>query len=247
MKQALVEFVVFGYQYFYRFFYNLSIEQIYRKDENAAKTAHIFGSGASAIQTKTLLNSDAVTIGCNLTLALLPRWNIGFVERLEDNSFGHVQMQALMERDFGKLILKNTYPFRLNKTRRNLRVLNSKHDLSLLKECQVVAQRNDIEHIVDQVMDQSVMRQYASSVLTMIMYAVRSGFKRIIIHGVDFGGDSFYDKEPFKKYSFKVSPNTIKSKHQTDEYVVPFSEVLTEVIERLKKDGIVVQFAKELL
>lgn len=215
------------------------------------RTAHIFGSGASAIDTKTLLNKDSDTFGCNLTLALLPRWKAGFVERLQDDQYGRVQMEVLMNREFCELILKNNYPFRENKTKDNIQLLLKKHlKLSVLRECQILSQeeREHIEQILTYVLDEKTcfITQYASSILTMIIYAVRRGYTKIVLHGVDHGGACFYDYEPFKRY--KLEDRKVDGiLHQTDDYTVPFSAVLEQTVSRLANRGVVVKYAKELL
>lgn len=218
--------------------------------ENITKEAHIFGSGASVLNTMTLLNANSVTFGCNITLALLPKWNYGFVERLEKNPFGEMQMQVLMDREFEYLILKNTYPLKFNKTIKHLDKVKKNHNVCLLRECQILSNRNDVKHILAMVMDDTsmVMRQYASSVLTMILFAVRLGLKKIIIHGVDFGGACFYNQEPYMDYNFEsASRQEANIKHQTDSYDIPFAVILERVIQLLHERGIQVQHAKELL
>ena len=217
--------------------------------EHQGKVAHIFGSGASAIDTKVLLNRDTHAFGCNLTLGLLPSWHVGFIERLENDPFGKQQMEILMDREFSALILKNNYPLKENKTEKNIQLLQTKHrNLSVLKECQIIGKRDNLDRILKYVLDEKteVITQYASSILTMIVYAIKCGYRNIVLHGVDHGGACFYDYEPFKKYKFGVTKR-IDMQHQTDGYTVPFSSVLEQSIIRLASVGITIKYAKELL
>lgn len=219
------------------------------RDYQQDKEAHIFGSGASAIETKVLLNENTDTFGCNLTLAILPSWHVGFIERIEQDPFGKQQMEILMDREFSELILKNNYPFRGNKTEKNIQLLQEKHQcLSVLKECQVIGRRDNLDRILETILDEksAVITQYASSILTMIIYTVKRGYRQIVLHGVDHGGACFYDHEPFKKYKLDSQKRNDKQ-HQTDDYTVPFSEVLEQTIVRLAETGISVKYAKEML
>lgn len=248
MLQSLVEQLTLGYQSILRKTFNLS-EAIPVKDmEYIDRKVHIFGSGASAIDTMHIVDEKDLTMGCNITLALLEKWDFGFVERLEANEFGRLQMQVLMERKFGILLLKNNYPTSFNKKPKNIKLLKSKHEISLLRECQVISGRNDIDHLVELILDDSnnVLRQYASSILTMMIFAQRMGIKKMVLHGVDFGGVCFYERHPFTQFNFRKFQDSKTVIHQTDSYNIPFSLVLKSVIDKMKKDGITVVHAREI-
>lgn len=248
-KQTIIELIVLAYQHFFRIKHDIPFLPDKGRGPLSQVNAHIFGSGATAIETRVLLNEQSITLGCNLTLALLPHWHYGFVERLEDNAFGIMQMDVLRSRTFDNLVLKNTYPLKKNKISSNIQILKKEHGVSLLKECQVVSNRDDVDHILSSLLSTKygLTRQYASSVLTMILYAVRLGVRDIILHGVDFGGPCFYDLEPYTQYQPKSNQSPILGSHQTDDYVITFSEILDKVTELLANDGVKVRHAKDIL
>lgn len=45
--------------------------------------------------------------------------------------------------------------------------------------------------------DSEYIRQYSSTALTLIKYAKDIGFKKIVLHGIDFGGKYFFEAEDF--------------------------------------------------
>jgi hypothetical protein len=212
-------------------------------------SAHVFGSGSSAIETRKLIDDKSHTFGCNLTLALLPKWDYGFVERLQDDRYGKMQMDILLAREFSKVIIKNNYPHKCNKNRSNIKLLlDEELPVFILMESQLIGEKNNLATIVSLILDNkaSYITQYASSILTMIIFAVRSGYTEIVLHGVDFGGKSFYDSDEFSMYQY-ITHNASTAVHQTDTYTVPFRAVLDEVILRLGNKGINVMYAKDLI
>lgn len=247
-KQTIVESLISVYQSYYARTNGIPFLSNEAHKNDVASDAHIFGSGASAIETQAILTKNSVVYGCNLTLALLPSWHYGFVERLEDNVFGELQMKILSERKIDKLVLKNTYPFKSNKTKKNIQTLKRRHSVYLLKECQIVSKRDDIEHIVSLLSTNKhdVTRQYASSILTMVFHAVKSGYKNITLHGVDFGGANFYDIKPYVQYRPTVIPSN-NARHQTEGYAVTFSEILNRITLLMRNDGVQIRHAKDIV
>ena len=56
--------------------------------------------------------------------------------------------------------------------------------------------------------DEDYFRESCSSVITAIIFAKYLGFKKIVLHGIDFHGDYFFDQVNYvKKYSELIPPH----------------------------------------
>lgn len=246
LRQYLIDVFIFIYQFLFSFRFGVK-RYVHKKSRFKNNRVHVFGSGFSAIKTREIILKDDITIGCNLSLALLPSWDFGFVERLEDDDFGLVQLSVLLNCEFGLLLLKNNYPMKHRKSFKLVRLLVDKYNMFILHESQFFSKNNSLDYILPRVADRDyfVMMQYASSIVTMIMFAVRNGCKDIVLHGVDFGGRCFYDTAEFD--SFKPQVQSTSMLHQTESYMVPFSVLFDSLKDELAKDSINIRFAKDLL
>lgn len=91
--------------------------------------------------------------------------------------------------------------------------------------------------------DPIYLRQYKSTVISSIAFAKNIGFKNIVIHGLDFGGQYFYELDNFpeekKKY---IPPETSLSRgkkvHQTAGSVCGTNDVLAHIRDILYKQDI---------
>ncbi len=164
---------------------------------------HVIGSGWSLNETSKFISDDDFVIGFNQAAISGIRFDLYFVE------FGSQQELEISEKQF-KLIKE---------------VVSEQTDLIFFKN--VWARRNNLDYIrknwanhVHYIQDiptncynprflrQSLdiflkddpifMRQYSSTALTMIKLGKDLGFKKIILHGVDFGGEYFFDTTDFE-------------------------------------------------
>jgi hypothetical protein len=72
--------------------------------------------------------------------------------------------------------------------------------------------------------------QYKSSAITAIIIAKNSGFKKIVIHGVDFGGKYFYDADNYLHLNkYKPPEQKIYSYYQNTDDGITHPTAATEV------------------
>ena len=96
--------------------------------------------------------------------------------------------------------------------------------------------------------DDDYFRQSCTSVVTAIIFAYNLGFKKIVLHGVDFGGGYFYDDEaenydkkyiPKMRWSYETKNFNKKwinnSSHPTSGCLVPF---ITKISELMRRNGV---------
>lgn len=245
MLQLIYDYIIRFYQSVFALIFNLNFFETKKLIVNKQFTeAHIFGSGASIITSKVLAQENAFKMACNLTVALLPQWELVLVEKLGISDYGNKQFSILKERKINTIVLKNIYPWDFNIEPRLIAKLKS---VFLLRECQL-QQRDNLQHVVDKLlMSRDSYYQYGSSILTMIMIAKNLGFKKIVLHGLDFNQSSFMDNTEFNYLTPKQKKNKTSARHATEAFDLPVSEVLQRLIDSLKEQDIHVFFAKELL
>jgi hypothetical protein len=199
----------------------------------AGSCVHIFGSGPSAENTRDMVQSGDFCFACNHAIKWRPFWDCIFIETVDHSTYGLEQTRLLSQVSYGLLICKNNYPHHPFKSIFKLRILRNFPHLLLLPEYQADAQ-NIVPESRSACIDEMfcIYPQYASSILTMILFAVRSGTKQIWIHGVDSlsaGSDMEFS-----------------NRHATERFIVPFSGVFEQVRLELQKLGIQVKVAGEV-
>tara|TARA_B100000949_G_C14268413_1_gene446147 strand:+ start:592 stop:1512 length:921 start_codon:yes stop_codon:yes gene_type:complete len=65
--------------------------------------------------------------------------------------------------------------------------------------------------------DSEYIRQYSSTALTLVKYAKDIGFKKIVLHGIDFGGKYFFEAEDF--HNSNNLTNYLPDKSKTSIYI----------------------------
>lgn len=238
------EWIVSFYQGFFSWFFDL---QFFDADKVVVSTkfteAHIFGSGASIITSKILAKKNAFKMTCNLAAAVLPQWELVLVEKLGITDYGNKQFSLLLQRKINNIVLKNIYPWYFNIKPGLVKKLSNVY---LLRECQI-QQDDNLEYVVDKLLiSRAKYYQYASSILTMIIIAKNLGFKKIVLHGIDFDQSSFTDNIEYNQFSFKLKSNLASTKHSTETLQLPVSAVLKQLIRLLKAQGVDILFANEL-
>jgi hypothetical protein len=214
------------YQYSFSFFYRFRVFQFNPQSKNKVVRLHIFGSGSSVNQTKSLVTKRDRTFCCNHAAQYLKSWDYIFVENLSDDEYGTKQMKILQDVKYKKLIFKNLYFYSNRFSFRNFKKLRG------LKFCILLDYQCKAHNVLGAVksFDTSglIVPQYASSILTMLLVGLKEGHSEILLHGVDFS----------------ISNSQL---HQTEMLKIPFSQVLEEIVRYFDKIGIKVYFAKEFL
>lgn len=164
---------------------------------------NIVGGGASAIRTLVEAGGSEVFITCNLSVALRKSWDIVLVEHDATSAFRRPLFKALDQATCDLVILKNNYFHRPRKAFSYYQGHERIKQLFILRESQSQTAFDGVRKlIVDLLEGRSVglVRQYSSSVFTMIMLGLALRPKVIKLHGIDFGGESFYAKSGYEDF-----------------------------------------------
>lgn len=180
------------------------------------KRVHVFGSGPSAEQTQILVLEEDLCIACNHAIKWRTSWDVVFVETVDNSSYGQEQISLLNQVNYGLLICKNNYPYRPLSSILKMRVLSNFDRLAVLPEYQ--ASPNEILRDLEKIIEEAefTFPQYASSILTMVLFAVRSGAREIWLHGVD-------------SLSQTVNELETNNFHASESFAVPFSLIFDRV------------------
>ncbi len=205
------------------------------RSRNAAvgKRVHVFGSGPSAEQTRFWVREGDFCLACNHAVKWRSSWDVVFVETVDNSGYGLEQIRLLQQVNYGLLICKNNYPYHPLRSISKMRALRKFVRLSLLPEYQASPEEvtRDLENAMTQV--DFVFPQYASSILTMVLFAVRSGTREIWLHGVD-------------AMSRKVEESEMNNSHATERLAIPFSVVFEKALMQLEASSVLIKIAQEV-
>jgi hypothetical protein len=216
------------------------------------KTCHIIGSGWSLEETKKLaLLDDAYVIGFNFAcLAEIP-FNLYFVEFGGGacKEIAYAQLLALdrfVADPNTRIIFKNLWQSR-NDIEFAFNLYGNKVDYA--RDAPITC--GDKKYLLNTTnrllkMD-SFFYQYSSSILTAIVVARNLGFKTCVLHGVDFGGEYFFDLSSFESVKSYSPPSTDEAAysskirkanvHNTSSTNLGVSAILPIMRDRLKNEG----------
>ena len=197
------------------------------------KRVHVFGSGPSAEQTRRWVREGDFCLACNHAVKWRSSWDAVFVETVDNSSYGLDQIRLLQQVNYGLLICKNNYPYHPLRSIIKMRALRKFARLSLLPEYQASPDEVvcDLESVTAG--GNFVFPQYASSILTMVLFAIRSGAQEIWLHGVD----AMYRK---------LQDSEMVNLHATESLTVPFSVVFERARVQLEASGVLIKIAQEV-
>ena len=222
----MLKFFALIYQYCFSFFYGMRLFNFNFQAKNKFVRLHIFGSGSSSSRTKDLVKKTDRTFCCNHSAQYLRNWDYIFVEKLSDDEYSTKQMEILQNVKYKKLIFKNLYFYSNRFSFCHLNKLRDGRFFILLDyQCKP---KNILTAVKNFHASGRIVPQYASSILTMLLVALKEGHTEIFLHGVDFS----------------ISNSKL---HQTEMLKIPFSQVLEDVVGYFDKVGVKVYFAKEFL
>ncbi len=195
------------------------------------RRVHIFGSGPSAKFTRDFVHKMDCFYACNHAVKWMSYWDVVFVESVDSSSFGKDQIRLLKEASYGLLVCKNNYPNHPFRCFFKMLRLRKFERLMILPEYQATPDEviSDLNHISDH--GRFVFPQYASSILTMILFAVRSGAQDIWLHGVDSLSHRRFVLDNSKPHATECLP-------------IPFSVVLNRVQPILQEYGVTIKIAE---
>lgn len=232
-------------------------------NENKPEICHIIGSGWSLNQSIKSISENDFVIGFNQAAISGVKSDLYFVE------FGSVTESDITEKQF-KLVQEVIKPHTEHIFFKNLWAM--RNDYSVVKNTWNTSVKyvNDIPvncynaKFLSQSLDvfleeDSVfVRQYSSTALTLVKLAKDLDFKKIVLHGIDFGGEYFFDTENFddcldlKKYLPNRTGQKIynkassKSTHITSKDLFGLKYALPLVRERFVEKGVTLYAATEI-
>jgi len=170
---------------------------------NDDSVCHIVGSGWSLNFSCLNIKSDDTVIGFNRA-ARCPfvKFNIYFVEigswKLNSLSLTQIELvRNVLSKQTKFVFFKNIWAFRNNI---DFIISYWGNAVSYIRDysinCLSVHNLKDsLEFFLED--DDNYLKQFCSSALTSVWFAKYLGFKKIVLHGIDFGGPYFYDIEGY--------------------------------------------------
>ncbi|MFH4893843.1 hypothetical protein [Vibrio diabolicus] len=219
------------------------IGRIESKRQN--KTCHIIGSGASLNGSKKIIDAQDYVMGCNYSGISRIKHDLYFTEFAGEsckNVFeDHKQIIKTLKRQGTLTLFKNIWHER-NEIE-YISDLFSEQGVMYIEDYIIHNKwsRYELDSWYDYILNQeeTFLPQMSSSVVTMLFLAIRCGFDKIYIHGVDFGGLYFYQSECYDNSGFQnmnvfqvksnnmATYNNPDKVHATARSKVGISEVLS--------------------
>lgn len=210
-------------------------------------SCHIWGSGSTADITKNFIKHERsfFHIGFGFSCLLDIDFNFYFIENSSKKNldFLKVQNNALAKFiDTKKTILafKNLWQ---EKNDMDLAYETYKNKTLFIRDL-IIPHYNmsdfAINNTIDKLLhdDPNYFRESCSSIITSIIFAKFLGFKKIVLHGVDFYGDYFFDKGAYiKKYSEFIPPhvkNIYDKKWRNSQNKHPTANCLEVMLPKLR-------------
>lgn len=173
-----------------------------RRNARGQEICHIIGSGWSLNSSHGSIDDGALIMGCNFSALLPLRYDFYFVE------FGGRGVAEIAKRHLAlvrELVRSNTDLVYFKN------IWEEKNDIDFMLQhwAGSVAFIKDfvVPCLAPEFLEQSLryclkestefVPQYCSTALTLIFIAFQSGFKNIVLHGVDFGGRYFFEEDDF--------------------------------------------------
>ncbi|MBN2821345.1 MAG: hypothetical protein JXP36_20405 [Bacteroidales bacterium] len=210
------------------------------------KTCHIIGGGWSLNKSILSIGKDDFVIGMNYSALADIDFDLYFVEQgLTEEAETKIRVEFLekvikkqaktvfFKNAFGpkgiKYVLDN-YGGKVNFIRSF--AIHCSNDQNIIHSAQRFVKSDPV-----------YLKQFRSTVLSSIVLAKNIGFKKIIIHGLDFGGAYFYeDQEPSDKKKKYIPPKTSlstgKTIHQTVSKSCGVDKMIASLAVEFNKEGV---------
>lgn len=226
------------------------------------------GSGRSALNAIDNLNKDNVVIGGNFTCLLPIYHDLYFTEWCGEKHKRIIpkikEIYSKRARYIGLLITKNL------SSKHNRLPFNSDYSVSnkfLYEASMPIVSEKQLKTFIKQSINSKnkFICQSSSTTITAIFLAYLSGFKKINLYGVDFGGGYFWDLEKFKLSSSDIMPmpdTPIRDykygsvnlypkpsstfKHATELANIPVSRIIELLKKYFEEDGFIIENLSKL-
>ncbi|MDB4654887.1 hypothetical protein OAE53_00800, partial [bacterium] len=178
------------------------VDTVARAKKGHSDVCHIIGSGWSLSKSLTKVLPDDYVIGFNYSGLCSLRFNLYIAEfggfSVSNASFDHLTIaKELSRRDNSLIIFKNIW-----EDKNDIEFLNQYWvDLAwIIRDRLFLLPRlNHLRKVLNLMLNDksNFFPQCVSSVVFAILLAYKSGFKSVVVHGVDFGGSYFYECDDF--------------------------------------------------
>ena len=230
------------------------------KNKNS-KVAHIIGSGWSLNQSKSIIQKSDFIIGFNFAALSEIKFDVYFIE------FGGYQYvdTSKLHADIVEKIVKPTDSLVYFKN-----VWDEKNDVKYMKD----HVKGNIPFILDYLMPclspqnlpqvikfsldkkSNYLPQYSSTAISSILLAYYLGFTDIVIHGLDFGGQYFYETTDYdgnkllvptaNKNNYYKKTSTNNQTHVTAIKATGIKAIIPVLAKLLKDRGVSLYSASDL-
>lgn len=226
---------------------------------NKKSVCHILGSGYSLNKSLSVINSNKdFVIGFNFSGLAYHYSDLYFIEIAnENNKVSSAQFELW---NYLKKRTKNTiFVFKnVAEEKNSVTSINNlyKNEILYLKDAIVgINNHKSLDFMSDIILNENFFlknqMQTISSTIVAIAIAYKIGFKKIILHGVDFSGPHFYDVSSFNDSELEFVRNMISSnskicyekKHITNTGIVSHEDFLLHLRVKLKKKGVSLEAA----
>lgn len=244
-----------------KFFTSEELCQVFSLNNN--KVCHIIGSGWSLNHSKHIIGEKDFVIGFNYSAFADIKFDAYFIElagsKLRFESI--IQYMILNEAVFPyteNIFFKNIWE---PKNDLDMMIKFYRDRIIFIKDILLYTKdEKDAYVIVENMlqMDKIYVKQICSSVLALISIAALSGFKKIVLHGIDFYGPHFFDMSEFvnrrktelpRKKANKIKANQVhefKKKHKTmTRAFIALNRFIYLFHKRLLKDDVILMAASK--
>lgn len=227
------------------------------KDDNKDKVFHVIGSGWSLNKSMSIIKPNEFVFGFNFAALSGIKFDAYFVEhggygKVKEVADIHVKLiEEVVIKNTCLIFFKNIWDQK-NEIRYILK--NWPQLVFFVKDVDSnpyinMEQLEELSKVILLGNDKYII-QYCSSVVPIIALAYQCEYKNIVLHGVDFGGEYFFDEEDFKGlkeympprttsygiYSYeKLKPNDI---HDTAKSKLGLKQVITILKPMLEERGV---------
>jgi len=217
-------------------------EYIYNLFKNEKhKTCHIIGGGWSLNDSIHKIKKDDFVIGMNYSALADIDFDLYFIEQgLSDENETKIRVEFLekiIKKQAKYVFFKNAYGNHC--IDEIIKFYGGKVDF--IRTYPLFCKNNsNASRLVSNLIkaDNIYLKQFRSTIITSLIFAINLGFKEIIIHGLDFGGKYFYESSEIKESKRKYLPpqkslSRGQKIHQTTLGVCGIELIISEILNML--------------
>jgi hypothetical protein len=225
------------------------IGQLYKEiSSETHKTCHIIGLGWSLNDSKdSISNQDSFIIGMNYAALSDLKYDLYFLEQgiCDDNETK--LRKTILEKEIihkaKRIYFKNTSGHK----EIDYILSNYGRNVTYMRNYVIICRNSkNLKYWMKELLcyDSRYLKQYKSTITAAIAFAKNAGFKKIVIHGLDFGGAYFFDDkdqvkpEMLKYIPPKTSQSSSKKVHQTAASSTGIQFAIPIIKEILVKEGV---------